>query len=67
MKVLVTIFSKILLQFAIVLKILIFVCPVLSLTIITGQQNFLTLANGFHDRTIPETKNDFLLIWKFFF
>ena len=41
------IFSKILLKFAIVFKIFEYFCPFLSLTIITGQQSFSSLADGY--------------------
>ena len=51
----ITNFCKILLKFAIVFKIFKFFCAFLSLTIITGQQSFLSLADGLHDKN-PETK-----------
>ena len=48
--------SKILLNFAIVLKIFEYFCPFLSTTIITGQRSFSSLADGLHGEH-PETKN----------
>ena len=66
-------FLMILLKFAIVFKIFEYFCPFLSLTIITGHQSFLGLADGLHDKN-PETKivfEDFLLrnvelfLWNF--
>ena len=55
----ITNFGKILLKFAIVLKLFFeYLCPFLCSTIITGQRKFLSLAVGFFDRT-PETKNGF--------
>ena len=52
----ITNFSKILLKFANVLKIFEYFCPFLSLTIITGQRSFLSLADGALDKN-PEPKN----------
>ena len=61
--------AKTLLKFAIVFKIIEYFCPFLSLTIITGQQGFWSLAVGLLDIT-PETKINFELfhreIWKLF-
>ena len=55
-KLLSLVFSKILLKFAIISKIFEYLCPFLSLTIISGQQNVLgCVADGLHDRT-PEKK-----------
>ena len=51
-------YSKILLKFAIVFKIFEYFCPFQSSTIITGQRNFLSFADGLHDRT-PEIRNGF--------
>ena len=47
--------SKILLKFAIVFKCFEYFCPFLSLTIITGQQKFSSVADGLLD-IAPETK-----------
>ena len=47
----ITIVGKILLNFAVVFKIFEFFCSFLSLTSITGQQSFLCLAGGLHDKT----------------
>ena len=63
-------FSKILLKFA-VFEIFEYFCPFLSLTIITGQQSFLSLADWIHDKN-PDSKNVFELflrcdMWKLFF
>ena len=62
-------FSKILLKFAIVFKIFECFCPFLSLTIITGQRSFLSLADGLLDMT-QKRKNSFehfhCNIWKLF-
>ena len=54
----ITIFSKILLKFAIVFKIFENFCPFLSLTITTDQRSFLSLADGLHEKN-SETKNVF--------
>ena len=65
--IIITKFGQILLKFAIVFKIFEYFCRFLSLTIITGQQNFWSLADGLHDNT-PETKmvlTIFLTIGKF--
>ena len=51
-------FSKISLKFATVFKIFEFFCPFLSLTIVTGQWSFSSLADGLLNIT-PETKNGF--------
>ena len=48
-------FSKILLKFAIFPKVLNIFCPFLSLTNITGQRNFSSVADGLLERTF-ETK-----------
>ena len=62
--------SKILLKFAVVFKIFEYFCPFLSLTIITGQRNFLGLSDGLLERT-PERKIVFELfhceMWKLLF
>ena len=60
----ITNFCKILLNFTIVFKIFEF-CSFLSLTIITVQQTFLSLADGLRDRT-PELVNVFFHreMWK---
>ena len=54
----VTNLSKILLKFAVNLKIFDYFCPFLSLTIITGQRSFLSLADGLHDKN-ADSKNIF--------
>ena len=54
-------FSNILLKFATVFKIFECFCPFLSLTIISGQRSFSSLADGLLDIT-QETKNSF---WTF--
>ena len=63
-------FSKILLRFLIVFKIFECFCLFLSLTIITGQRSFSSLADGLLDIT-QERKNIFehfhCKIWKLFF
>ena len=56
--IIITSFCKILLKFAIVVKIFEYFCPFLSLTVITGQQSFSSLADGLHEKN-PETKNVF--------
>ena len=53
--IIITSFCKILLKFAIVLKIFEYFCPFLSLTIITGQRSFSSLADGLHEKN-AETK-----------
>ena len=50
-------FSKFLLKIAIVFKVFESVCPFLSLTVITGQLNFSSLADGLLDRTPEEKMN----------
>ena len=50
--------ARFLLKFAIVFKFFEHFCPFLSLTISTGQRQFLGLAVGLYDRTL-ETKNGF--------
>ena len=67
----ITSFCKILLKFVIVLKIFEYFCPSLSLTIITGQRSFSSLADGLHEKN-PETENVFERVlycemWKLFF
>ena len=56
----ITNFFKILWRFAIVFLKKFWIFSFLSLTIITGQRNFLSLADGLHDRT-HETTNGFEL------
>ena len=48
--IIITSFCKILLKFVIVLKFFEYFCPFLSLTIITGQRSFLSLADGLHEK-----------------
>ena len=57
----ITNFSKILLKFAIIFKNFEYFCPLLILTILTGQQNFLCHSVALRDRS-PETKN----LWTLF-
>ena len=56
-------FSKILLKFAFVFKILESFCHFLSLTIITGQRSFSSLADGLRDIT-QETKTVLNIVTK---
>ena len=69
--IIITSFCKILLKFAIVLKILEYFCPFLNLIIFTGQRSFSSLVDGLHDKN-AETKNVFEHVlycemWKLFF
>ena len=48
--IIITSFCKILLKFAIDLKIFDYFCPFLSLTIITGQRRFSSLADGLREK-----------------
>ena len=54
----VLIFIEILLKYAIVFNIFDYFCLFLSLTIITGQRSFSSIADGLLDIT-PEIKNNF--------
>ena len=69
--IIITSFSKFLLKFAIVLKIFEYFCPFLSLTTITGQRSFSSLADGFHEKNpYPENVFEHFLyceMWKLFF
>ena len=56
--IIITSFCKILLKFAIVVKIFEYFCPFLSLTVFTGQQSFSSLADGLHEKN-PKTKSVF--------